>query len=337
LLWRRLLRTSLFALGAATTTCTPFKEDPSRDSGLMGATPASEDAFASPGDLTRVADGGLDAGNGLACDPTKPFGPPTFLQGLANTGATNIGGLRLSPDSLTAYFYASYPAHSGSLRDLYSASRVTSSAPFDMVAPLGDSTVNTFVDEANPTVSGDGLTLIFERFYSGTPRRLHYAARTKRSVPFTYGGPIGESNPAAQDTSPLLREDGRVLYFASSRKTGIDYDIYRAAWNGTSLDSVVQVAELNTVFDDVGAVVTPDDLTIYFSSNRPPHMGPGWDIWRAARISTSDPFSAPTNVAELNSPDIKQPTFVSPDGCTVYFDTLGANGDAQYLVQRPHP
>jgi len=54
-------------------------------------------------------------------------------------------------------------------------------------------------------------------------------------------------------------------------------------------------------FDDFQPSITQDLKTIYFASARPGGLG-GMDVWTATRANVSSPWSAPTNVAELNTP-----------------------------------
>jgi hypothetical protein len=318
------------------TMCTPFQSDLLGDAGEHESSDAGN-PLAQP----SATEGGADAEP--SCDLSRPFGPPTLVAGLANPMAKNVAGLRLSPDSLTGYFHADRPAGvgpSGMFMDLYTATRRTPRAPFEHVAPLGDSTINTPAEEANPTVSGDGRTLVFSRGV-GSRTHLYYATRNTSDDSFIFGGPVfAASTSSGFEHTPFFREDAQSLYFSSNRVADQDSDIYRVAWNGSRSDGAVAVSELNTTFSEADPVVTPDDLTIYFSSNRPSPTAQGeQDIWMSARASTRDRFSPPKNVSELNSPRLKAPTFVSRDQCALYLfvaDLGPSDGTAaQYVAERP--
>jgi hypothetical protein len=319
------LRVALLAAAVAAETCTPFKPDLASDL----------DALASPA-LAGVNDNGPDAGAHRACDLSKPFGAPTLVPGLESSGSVLIDHLVLSPDSLTGYFseFSMNAVHTS--WGLYTARRPTVSGPFEIAGTLGDTTATN--DERAPTVSGDGLTLIFALSANGGPYQLRYGVRTGLDVPFDRAGPVPGLPHSMEGGIGFLLEDGRVLYVASSTTTGKS-DIYQAAWSGSAFDSPVPVAELNTPFDESNPAVTPDDRTIYFNSNRPSVAGQGsWQIWTSTRASTNDPFSAPTNVTELNSTDGRRPTFVSRDGCALYFDTFESGifpTGAQYVAEKP--
>jgi len=68
-----------------------------------------------------------------------------------------------------------------------------------------------------------------------------------------------------------------------------------------------------------------DERTIYFAraSSGPPECGV------ASRASANDPFDAPSRVTELDAVDaLSHPTWLSPDGCTLYFVSNRAGSNA---------
>jgi WD40-like Beta Propeller Repeat len=331
-----------FVIGSLVSTgCTPLKGDvtvgaPSFDSG-----DAQSDAEVNE---TRPSDsrgstpsGGLSNGT-LGCALGKPFGAPRLVAGL-ETAATWLGGLRFSPDLQTAYFFAFRASSVGGSSDLYSATRATPGSTLERVSPVAGIGINTADDEDNPTVSGEGLMLIFGRSQGlGNDTHLYYATRGSPSDPFNDMGLVPNVNVLnTVDKFPFLRQDGEALYFSSTRNFSANADVYRAAWNGSTFDTPVGVAELNTPYDDDAPVVAPDDLAIYFTSERPdPSAAGGQDIWMATRASTNEPFSRPTNVTELNSPDSDIPTFITADGCTLYFSsTRGRTSQAAWVATKP--
>ena len=135
-------------------------------------------------------------------------------------------------------------------------------------------------------------------------------------------------------TSPYFREDGSALYYASNRIQANQLDIYRASWNGAGFALASAVAELNSPANEFDPVITPDELTIFFISDRAGGRG-GLDIWTATRPSTSAPFSAPANLTELNTSADDIPTFVTADACTIYFAFNGPGHYVQYVASRP--
>lgn len=114
------------------------------------------------------------------------------------------------------------------------------------------------------------------------------------------------SDPSFSDDDPTVTSDLREMYFASLRPGGAGGmgDIWVSTRN-TPDDPwgvPVPVVQLNSADEDESPGISADGLTIYFMSARP--GGPvGRNIWVATRMLRTDPWSAPTLVAELSSPD----------------------------------
>jgi hypothetical protein len=101
----------------------------------------------------------------------------------------------------------------------------------------------------------------------------------------------------------------------------------------------VLVSELAaTGFDDLKESLRGDLLEIYFCSDRP--GGPGnQDIWSATRASKSDPWSAPSLVAEVSSTSHETGTALSAEGLTLWLasDRPGGKGGFDiYVSTRPN-
>jgi len=319
--------------------CTAFREDPT-----MLAIPLD----AGPVDAAPVGAVSVDPIAHPPCDRSKPFGPPTLVPGLATAvRAPSIAGLRLSPDQLTGYFQAGGSV-GRSNQDIYVATRPTVGAPFTDATPIAGPEINTDTDdEQTPAVSGDGLTLVFARSVHGigfrTLSRLFYTARASASSAFA--GPRPLANFAVGDTNPFLREDGLVLYITyvpTSAGDGGNFDIYRSFWNGSDFGPPIEATDLNTSFKDYAAVVTPDDLTVYFGSDRPDPQSKGnGDIWVATRTSPVQPFSTPAIVPEVSSALPEAPTYVTRDGCALYYSIFTDDAEhpdgvyAEYVAEKP--
>jgi Tol biopolymer transport system component len=270
------------------------------------------------------------------------FGRPLPVPGLANIGARSVAALRLSPDYQTAYFQASGRPRTAGYDDLYTATRDAPNLPFGNVTPVLGFGINTSNEEFDPTVSGNGLTLLFARGEPGAAQvRLYYARRAGTNMPFTSVGLVPNVNDqtAAYDVNPFLREDGQVLYFASFRGSANNTDIYRTVWNDSGVDAGLDppapVSELNGDSSEIAPVVTPDELTIYYASDRKDGNARGnYDIWMATRQRTVDSFSNLMNVGELNSSDLDEPSFVTADGCTLYFSSARSGALSVYVATR---
>jgi Tol biopolymer transport system component len=91
-------------------------------------------------------------------------------------------------------------------------------------------------------------------------------------------------------------------------------------------------SDSTTVVNDDMARLSPDELTIYFTSDRPGGTGSNNDIYTATRTSRSAPFGAPLPLGGINTPAASEawPTLTS-DGLTLFFEST-TSGSYQVLV-----
>jgi hypothetical protein len=103
------------------------------------------------------------------------------------------------------------------------------------------------------------------------------------------------------ESDPTVTADLLEMYFRSDRGVAND-DIYRSRRASPSdpWGPAERVAELSSLDDDQTPEVAPDGLTIWLASTRAGGR-PQQDIYIATRASRSDPWGAPTLVAELST------------------------------------
>jgi Tol biopolymer transport system component len=236
-------------------------------------------------------------------------------------GTTTVDrGARLSLDELTVYFHSN---RGGSL-DLYTASRSTRAAAFSGVVAL--STLNDpSSDDAWPTVTSDGLSLFFEAQRTGTPA-VWVGARS--TVVATFSAPAPVANVGSMTAQPFVMPDGSALYFIV-----VPGDLYRAERGPSGqYGTPVMVTTVNTPSLEYTPALTPDELTLYFGSNRadPPAKG-DFDVWMSTRASRTASWDPPVNVQELNTAAEELPTWISPDNCRLYFNR-GTGGSSKVFV-----
>jgi WD40-like Beta Propeller Repeat len=77
---------------------------------------------------------------------------------------------------------------------------------------------------------------------------------------------------------------------------------------------------INTIYNDNYAVLSRDELTIYFTSDRPEGSLGGDDLWVATRESVDSPWREPQNMgAPINTAYTDSLPFLSPNEHTLYF------------------
>lgn len=244
------------------------------------------------------------------CDPTAQFGRPSAVASL-NTPA-NEEQAALSPDELTVHFSRDGGAAS---YDIYEAKRSSKTASFgNAIAVMG---VNTPGEDREPRVTADGLALFATSKAGGGPFRVTWSKRDNTSVAFGALQAVPVINGTTNDSDPFISPDGRVLYFSSDR--GGTYALYRSTQTGGvfSTPELVNGVKLDTVYMELTPVVSEDELTLYFGSSRP---GKGSiDMYQAGRAAVQDAFGEPIALSELNTLDPELPSWISADGCELYF------------------
>lgn len=94
--------------------------------------------------------------------------------------------------------------------------------------------------------------------------------------------------------------------------------------------------ELNSPSEDGAVTLSPDGLEAILSSNRPGSLGR--DLYRAWRSSTSEPFSVPEPLGELNSGLNDYDPTLSFDGTELYFVSNRNGSDTEvFRSQRSCP
>src|SRR2546425_5346185 len=141
-------------------------------------------------------------------------------------------------------------------------------------------------------------------------------------------------NSAASDQGPAISPDGLSLYFTSNRTGGVGgFDMYvsqRASVDGP-WGSPVNIAALNTTFDEGNPAFSRDGRFLFFQSKRPGGLG-GIDIWVAQRNNIHDDFSWQPAVnlgSSVNSAD--------DDNGPTYFDEDDARGARQLYFGSTRP
>lgn len=131
--------------------------------------------------------------------------------------------------------------------------------------------------------------------------------------------PGGEFSPSVVETA-----EGTLLYFSSpGNDGGTDQDIYVSVMGPDgSFGVATKVEELSTAANDQMPNVSRDGLEVVFVSDRAGGAG-ALDIWTSTRESTSDPWSAPVNLAGINTAAGESRPSLSGDGRRLHFGRLG--------------
>jgi hypothetical protein len=211
---------------------------------------------------------------------------------------------------------------------------------------------------AGVSVSPDGLEMYFgdelwpESFRSYPPESnggdLWVSRRATIEDGWEAPSNLGDLvNSDAIDTFPSLSRDGLTLLFQSERPDGYgSMDIWAARRNSTA-EPFGPAENLGSAINgrsgDGAAELSPDGLTLFFTSNRSGGHG-NFDLWMSTRTSPTAPWGEPLNLGpSVNSPDLEAFPSLSADGQTLYYHSGFGNpskGDGdifQVTIQQPVP
>jgi Tol biopolymer transport system component len=255
--------------------------------------------------------------------PENP-GPP-LNSSLGKTGGS------LSTDGLSLFFSSRRPeGHGGN--DLWISRRDTMEDNWGDAANLG-SVVNSRYTDSEPSISSDGLSLYFrshrpDGFESGD---LWVSTRSSLSSPWSAPTNLGPKvNSPTYDSWPCISADGLMLFFESTRPGGYGhYDIWVTTREalGNEWSSPVNLGPIvNSTDLDGHPHILPDNLTLFFQSNRPGQYG--WlDLWVTTRETTDSPWSKPMNLGPaVNSRYGDAGPGLTPDGSTLVFGSNRPGG-----------
>jgi len=225
---------------------------------------------------------------------SDPWEPPVNL-GPPVSSSYRESYPSISADGLTLYFsdYFYGPDRPGGVggHDLWMTTRMSQSDPWSEPVNLGAG-VNSSTDEEAPTISHDGLTLIFASDRAGGSDDLWMC--TRPTAQDEWGPPLNLGptvNSSSYDLYGNLSSDGLALFFESDRAGGVgSYDIWVTVRK--SLDDPwgqpVNLGPLvNTTGGDGSGAVSIDGKTLYFSSDRPGGVG-NYDLWQVSIVPIVD-------------------------------------------------
>jgi hypothetical protein len=243
------------------------------------------------------------------------FEPPEPVTGL--DFEEGVFGPALAADGRTLYF----SAYASGEQQIYSATRDGRGRAFGDVRELP--VVNSPESDGSPFISSDGerLYLFSERAGGLGQRDVWLSRRQSGAAGFAEPQLLPGINSSATDLLPWLSADERTLIFVSDRgggRGGADLWLAERDAADADFDDPTNLAELNSVENEGRAVLSPDGLSAFFSSDRSGGRG-GPDLWMAIRTQREQPFLVLLNLSPLNSSANDQDVALSSDGTELFF------------------
>ena len=280
----------------------------------------------------------------LLTSPDYEWSTPENLGSVVNTAAGE-GSPCLSADGLTLLFDSDRSGGQGKT-DLWMSCRPTLTDPWSAPENLG-ATVNSSEHEHVPTLSSDGLALVFasDRGQSDKRYKLWWCHRKTTAEPW--------STPTRQqlevtavagvsDYEPELAADGLSLLFTSFPRVGTHglEDLWQCR-RSTPTDPWGPVQNLGAIVNgpakDMDPALSSDGRVLVFVSDRPGGQGKA-DFWWSSRPSLEAPWSAPQNLGKPVNSEVDElsPT-LSTDGQTLLFRSNrpgGRGGNDLWMSRR---
>ena len=263
-------------------------------------------------------------------DADFTFGEAVNLGPTVNSPAHDMCP-RISTDGLSLFFTSARPGGLGGI-DAYVATRPSIDAPWLAPVNLGP-TVNSTADEHSLSLSADALTLYFTSKRAGGFGRGDLWLTKRTTIDDPWGTPenLGSTVNSPDDELALgISTDGLSLTFTSNRAGGSGgYDLWRTTRATTSDPWGAPVnlgPTVNSSDNEYTLGVSPDDRTLYFSSDRPGVEG--WiNLWVTRRATLHDDWSEPVPLGPgVNGPSVDGFPVVSTDGQTLYWSSKRDGG-----------
>lgn len=272
------------------------------------------------GSSGSVTDAGPDTGSEAgACSPSGSFGAPVLVPGITATAGDGAAAFdchaTLTSDETQIVF--------ASTTHLELATRADPNAPFG--APVALASLNVGFAETAPSFGADEKTLYYAEDATGSGSS-HLRGATRASPSDTSFTPLAPF--AAIDAIENSQYDpafaGTSLYFGAV--TGlIGGHLYRASASD-GFASPAELAELASAGGETSPAPTRDDRALYYAK----FVGAtNFDIWVATRDAATGAYTQMRPVSEVSSSGDDQPSWVSPDGCRLYFTS---NRDGAYAL-----
>jgi Tol biopolymer transport system component len=252
------------------------------------------------------------------------FQAPELLTGIDQSLNPNLNqnlwSPSLSTDGRTLFFAVSAD---GIDEQIAIATRDDRGAAFSPAAAVAG--INSAGEDGTPLLSADGLSLYF---YSTRPgglgnRDVWLSTRADARAEFTAPTLLAGVNSADVDHLPWVSPDELTLLWLTIRSGGVgqnDIWIARRNFRSDGFSSVAPLNGVNSTSNEGRAVLSNDELTIYFASERPGGLG-SMDLWVATRNDRAGSFSQVSNLAGLNSSGLDLDPFLSADGRELMFSS----------------
>ena len=192
--------------------------------------------------------------------------------------------------------------------------------------------INSPYMEGSITITPDGLELYFDSSRQGMGLWV-----TKRA---TISDPWGEpeilwfsADSSIIDFGPCLSADGLELYYSSNRDIAFNTLIAKRATLSDPWEEPVNIGPaVSRPSGEFGPSISTDGLELFFGSERSGGEG-STDLWVTKRETINDPWTEAVNLGSaVNSKDVDNSPFITPDGLMLFFESNRAGGYGDFDI-----
>jgi outer membrane protein OmpA-like peptidoglycan-associated protein len=200
--------------------------------------------------------------------------------------------------------------------------------PIDIQLTNLGSGVNSPMDEYHPSMTADGLNLVFTRM-DGIKEDLFISTRNSENEAWSKARSISSFvNTGHNEGAHNLSADGSILLLTICNKVGGEgsCDIYYTYKKLNDWVVPINIGKpINSRFWESQPSLSADMKRLYFTSNRPGGYG-GKDIW-VSHLQDDRSWGEPVNLGPtINTPMDEQSPLIHFDGETLYFSSYGHAG-----------
>ncbi|HXD91660.1 MAG TPA: hypothetical protein VNX01_00525 [Bacteroidia bacterium] len=208
--------------------------------------------------------------------------------------------------------------------------------------------VNTAASEYGPILPGNENFIVFAYLgpkskggkqklpgkpdSKGTYFEDVFIAQKKDSGGWDEPKPVDALNTTGNDAPLFISHDGQKLYVFRNVALGSG-DIFVSYLKGTEWSVPEKLKGINSNYWEGSICFSPDEKTVYFSSERPGGQG-GRDIWFAQLMPDGIYGNIKNLGTTINTTFDEDAPFVTADGSTMFFSSTGHNSTGGYDIFR---
>jgi OmpA-OmpF porin, OOP family len=211
---------------------------------------------------------------------------------------------------------------------------LTNTTVYDyVITPLSDS-VNIFPMQYFPTVTADGMQLIFTARYGGTRNDNEDLVVSSKQSNGSWGAPVSLSNninSIQREGASTISADGRHIIFTVCGTSGCD--LYESRKTGNDWSRPKNLGpNVNSPRWDAQPSLSADGRELYFVSERNGGFG-GYDIWYSQLTDIG--WSKAVNIGpEVNTPQDEISPYIHVNNRELYLVSNGLPGYGGYDIYK---